>query len=174
MPGHDRARAEVGVGTDAQVGAHGTPMLADVSLWRERVARHRSRIVLVVLLLVAVYFLAAFGEQALRIRELQAQTQDLATSNGRLRDENSVLSDQLAQWDAGGYLGYVEGRARRDLLLARPDEQVIAVRWHEPAVLVVPQQQTVEPEETSANWKQWLNVLTGADSDGDEAGGGSE
>ncbi len=172
---HDRAPAEAEAA--AVAGAGGSPSLLDVSVWRERVAHYRSRVVLVVLLLVAVYFLAAFGEQALRIRALQAQTHDLETSNGSLRAENSALSDQLAQWDAGGYLGYVEGRARRDLLLARPDEQVIAVRWHEPAVLVVPQQQTVEPEETTANWERWLNVLTGTDdseTDDNQTGGGTE
>lgn len=145
--------------------------------WREdlrtRIAQHRGRIALGVLLLVSIYFLAAFGEQSLRIRELQAQSADLEAGNALVRADNDALAQKLAQWDAGGYLPYIEGRARRDLLLARPDEQVIAVRWHEPAVLTLPEQVTLPQYDAEPNWRRWLHVLTGQDTDAG-AGAGTQ
>ena len=113
------------------------------------------------MLCVVVYFLVAFGEQAWRVRQLQAEASELQTEITRLDEENAALEAELGTYATDAYRDYVQSRARRDLNLANPDETVLMITWTDPpptAATAIAEQTAPERE---PNWKRWLDVFAG-------------
>jgi cell division protein FtsB len=128
---------------------------------RETMLRYRARIAILCILVVAVYFLVAFGEQAWRARQLQAQAAQQRAAIVALDQENAALRAQLDSYATDAYLDYVQQRARRDLNLANPGETVLLVRWAQGQA--TPQSTPtadVEPDDRP-NWRRWVNVFDG-------------
>lgn len=122
--------------------------------------RYRSRIAILMLVLVWSYFLVAFGEQSWRARELQAEVDTQRASIAVLADRNAQLQQQADRFATDAYLDYVQAIARRDLGLANQGETVLLVRWQaSPAVI----EETTVPTEVDErpNWKRWLNAFSG-------------
>lgn len=128
---------------------------------REIIARHRSRITILLVLCVVVYFLVAFGEQAWRARQLQAEASQLQSEIARLDTENAALQTELGTYATDAYRDYVQSRARRDLNLANPDETVLMITWTDPppAAATATTEQTAPEREP--NWTRWLDVFSG-------------
>lgn len=122
--------------------------------------RHRGRIAILMLVLVWSYFLVAFGDQAWRARELQAELDQERASIAALARENDQLQAQVDRYASDSYLDYVQAIARRDLDLANPGETVLLVRWQDQAI--VPQAEEVPVEaDDRPNWQRWLDAFSG-------------
>jgi cell division protein FtsB len=122
---------------------------------------YRGRIAILFVLCVAVYFLIAFGEQAWRAQQLQAEVREQHASIAQLDRDNAALRDEQASLSGGSWVAYVEARARRDLNLANPDETVLMVRW---APSAAESNATPAPSSASddeANWRKWLDIFSG-------------
>lgn len=122
---------------------------------------HRGRIAILFVLCVAVYFLIAFGEQAWRAQQLQAQVREQQASIARLDRDNAVLRDEQAALAGESWSAYVQARARRDLNLANPGETVLMVRWSAPQGDAVSTPAPDVVKDDIANWRQWLNIFSG-------------
>ena len=122
--------------------------------------RYRSRIAILFVLCVAVYFLIAFGEQAWRAQQLQAQVSEQQAAIAALDDENGELQGQLDAYSSGGWYPYVQSRARRDLSLTDPGETVLMVRWSAPPAAIAPEAEPVPLEDEAPNWRRWLDVFS--------------
>lgn len=122
--------------------------------------RHRGRIAILMLVLVWSYFLVAFGEQAWRARELQAELDKERASIASLARENEHLQAQVDRYDSESYLDYVQAIARRDLDLANPGETVLLVRWQDQGI-VAETQETPPPIDDRPNWQRWLDSFSG-------------
>lgn len=121
--------------------------------------QHRGRIAILMLVLVWSYFLVAFGEQAWRARELQAELDREQASIAALARENEKLQAQVDRYASNGYLDYVQAIARRDLDLANPGETVVLVRWQDQGS---PQEaeEPPPPVDDRPNWKRWLDAFS--------------
>jgi cell division protein FtsB len=130
---------------------------------RKTLEQHRNRIALLCVLVAAVYFLVAFGEQAWRARQLQAEAAEQRAAIAALDAENAVLQRQLDTWSTDAYLDYVQARARRDLNLANPGETVLMVGWE--AGDAAPAEPTAPPAppDDRPNWRRWLDAFTARD-----------
>lgn len=126
-------------------------------------AERRSRIAIALLLLVWIYFLIAFGEQAFRANQLSAQVDDQRADIAAIQDDNEALETELDRLRSDdGYRLFAEGVARRDLGLARSNDTVVLVRWEgELPPEAAPALE--EPEDSRPNWQAWLDLLTGHD-----------
>lgn len=124
------------------------------------VLRHRGRIAILMLVLVWSYFLVAFGEQAWRARELQAELDRERASIAALARENDQLQAQVDRYASDGYLDYVQAIARRDLDLANPGETVLLVRWQDQGIVPTDEEAPVEPDDRP-NWQRWLDAFSG-------------
>ncbi len=129
---------------------------------RATLTRHRGRIAILMLVLVWGYFLVAFGEQAWRARQLQADVDEQRSAIASLARENALLQTQADRYASDAYLDYVEGIARRDLNLANPGETVLLVRWDGAQTQAdgAPVPGEVVPDERP-NWQRWLDLFTG-------------
>jgi cell division protein FtsB len=123
-----------------------------------RVSRHRGRLALAVLLVVCLYFLVIFGEQAWRANRLEAELDQQRAAIAAIERENDALATQAALLESDAYAGYVERIARRDLGLARPGDTVLLVPRSQPAVVAAPVE-TAEPIEDLPNWRRWLDAF---------------
>lgn len=127
------------------------------------VYRHRGRIAILMLVLVWGYFLIAFGEQAWRSRQLQAEVDAERASIASLAEENVRLQAQADRYASDAYIDYVQAIARRDLNLANPGETVLLVRWKDqPGVSDAVQQEPVTPPDDRPNWQRWLDAFSGS------------
>jgi cell division protein FtsB len=122
--------------------------------------RHRSRIVILFVLIVVTWFLLAFAEQAWRARQLQAEAAQQRAAIATIEAGNAELREQLAVYETDAWLDYAQSRARRDLNLANPGETVLMVRWgpRQPGETKDQPAQIVDPD--PANWRQWVDVFT--------------
>lgn len=129
---------------------------------RATLTRHRGRIAILMLVLVWGYFLVAFGEQAWRARQLQADVDGQHAAIAELARENAALQTQADRYASDAYLDYVEGVARRDLNLANPGETVLLVRWQgdqaEAEALDIPGAPVADER---PNWQRWLDLFSG-------------
>lgn len=125
--------------------------------------RNRGRIAILMLVLVWGYFLVAFGEQAWRSRELQAEVDTQRDSIASLSRENARLQSQADRYASDAYVDYVQAIARRDLNMANPGETVLLVRWQEQAGQIAPQD-ALPPEtvDERPNWQRWLDAFSGS------------
>jgi cell division protein FtsB len=123
-----------------------------------RVSRYRGRLALVVLLVVCIYFLVIFGEQAWRANRLEADLAQQRAAIAAIERENEALATQAALLDADAYAGYVERIARRDLGLARPGDTVLLIPRQQPSTSFA-QLETPVPADERSNWQRWLDAF---------------
>lgn len=76
----------------------------------------------VVLGLAAAFFLVRYGQEVLMEHDLNGKIAAQRIANARLADENTRLAAGLQYYQSDKY---VEQRAREDLNLRRPDEEVL-------------------------------------------------
>lgn len=139
----------------------GKPDFSSLSGWIER---FRGRVVVLVVLIAAAYFVAAFGDQAWKVRQLRAEVAERQAAIAALEVKRDALKKQVALFSSDQYLAYVEQIARRDLGLSHPDETTLLVHWlpapdSSPAASSSP---TVAGS-TEPNWHKWLDLLDGKD-----------
>jgi cell division protein FtsB len=127
---------------------------------RHFIERHRSRIVILFVLIVVTWFLLAFAEQAWRARQLQAEAAQQRAAIATIEAGNAELREQLAVYETDAWLDYAQARARRDLNLANPGETVLMVRWgpRQPGVTTEQAEPVTDPD--PPNWRQWVDVFT--------------
>lgn len=120
----------------------------------------RGRLVIALVLLVGAYFVVAFGEQAWKARQLDAEVAERQAAVAELTAQKQTLQQQLDEYSSDQYLNYVERTARRDLNLSRPGEHVLLVRWQasdsptpEPSPEATP-----KPAEQEI-WNKWLGLF---------------
>lgn len=121
----------------------------------------RGRLVIAIVLIVGLYFVVAFGEQAWKARQLQAEVAGREAALAALQAKHDELQRQLDQYQSDQYLTYVERTARRDLNLSHPGETVILTRWL-PAPTPTPTPVLTTPgQRTSAepNWRHWFDLF---------------
>jgi cell division protein FtsB len=137
-----------------------------------RANRRKSRpgstlIMWLVLGLAVLFFLVRFGQEWLLEHELEARAAEQRIANARLRDENMRLKAALQYYQSDKY---VEQRAREDLNLRRPDEEVlIPVVVNAPATgegehalpaLGAQDAPTGMHRQEQANWRRWFDLFT--------------
>jgi cell division protein FtsB len=120
--------------------------------------RMRGRLVIVLVLIVGAYFLVAFGEQAWKARQLNAEVAERQSAVNDLTAQKQQLQVQLDQYSSDQYLAFVEQKARQDLNLSRPGEHVLLVRWTGSASPTPAATATPEPTH-KANWDKWLDLF---------------
>src|SRR6476620_6970265 len=76
----------------------------------------------VVLGLAVAFFLVRYGQEVLMEHDLNSKIVAQRVANSRLADENTRLAASLQYYQSDKY---VEQRAREDLNLRRPDEEVL-------------------------------------------------
>lgn len=121
----------------------------------------RGRLMIAFVLVVGMYFVLSFGEQAWRERELQTEVSQRQEEIVELEKKRDELEQQVAEFQTDRYHTYVEQVARRDLSLAYPGETVLLVRWAPPPEPPAEDDAEVEPPEPDPNWRQWLDFLAG-------------
>lgn len=130
------------------------------------VRANRGRIAIGLLLLVWIYFLGSFGQQAWRANKLQDEVAGQRQSIEQLEQENAELRQELQRMTSTeAYHDYVRGVARRDLGLALPDETVMLLRWQGERPPMKEPTPTPPDDGNEPNWQQWLDLFTGASSD---------
>lgn len=127
----------------------------------ELLDQQRNRIAIILILLVGVYFMVAFGEQAWRARQLQAEEASLGAAIASIERDNRALQAELDAYSSGAYTAYVEARARRDLNLANPGETVLLVHWQDPPPATASTAEKPEAEDNEPNWKRWFDIFAG-------------
>lgn len=119
-----------------------------------------------VLGLAVLFFIVRYGQELLLEHSLNDQVAVQRVQNATLRDDNSRLAAKLQYYLSDKY---IEQRAREDLNLRRPDEQVLipinaAPSASQGTIAGVPSAQqpitepTVPPAE--ANWQKWLDLFS--------------
>lgn len=121
-------------------------------------SRNQGRIAILVLLLVCVYFLVIFGEQAWHANRLEAEIDQQRDSIADIRRENEELAARAEQMNSSAYRVYVEKIARRDLGLARPGETVIIVP-RQPAARQPAAKPEATPDVSEQNWQLWIDAI---------------
>ena len=137
----------------------GKPAFSSISDWVER---FRGRLVVLVVLIAAVYFVAAFGEQAWKVRQLQAEIAERQATIAALEAKRDALKKQVGIYSSDQYLAYVEQIARRDLGLSHADETTLLIHWltspdASPSASAAP----AVANHRESNWHQWLDLLSG-------------
>ncbi|HMM41058.1 MAG TPA: septum formation initiator family protein, partial [Thermomicrobiales bacterium] len=120
-----------------------------------------NRIAILLILFVGVYFMVAFGEQAWRARQLQAEEASLNGTIAKIERDNRALQAELDSYSTGAYTAYVEARARRDLNLANPGETVLLVHWQNPPAPAAGQPAASKKQTDEPNWRRWLDIFAG-------------
>lgn len=123
-----------------------------------------------VLGLAVVFFLVEYGQQLLEARQLNEQAAGQRIINRRISDQNARLKASLQYFQSDKY---IEQRAREDLNLRRPDEQVLIPIVATPGdsqnstalpAQAQPPDQAVPgpagPAEPPPNWQKWLELFT--------------
>ncbi|MEI2616816.1 MAG: septum formation initiator family protein [Thermomicrobiales bacterium] len=123
--------------------------------------QQRNRLAILLVLFVGVYFMVAFGEQAWRARQLQAEASSLSTAIAKIERGNQSLQAELDSYSNDSYTAYVEARARRDLNLANPDETVLLIHWQNPPPPAVQQSMAPTKRTDEPNWRRWLDIFSG-------------
>ena len=120
----------------------------------------RGRLVVAIVLIVGLYFVVAFGNQAWKARQLRAEVAARQAVIARMEADNQSLKQQTQSDASSQYLSDVEQIARRDLNLAHPGETVLLIRWHDTATPApaagasAPAQRAPEP-----NWRKWVDLF---------------
>lgn len=119
-----------------------------------------------VLGLAILFFLVQYGQQLLQAHQLSEQAAEQRVANAQIRDQNARLKATLDYVQSDKY---IEQRAREDLNLRRPDEQVlipIAATPSGATSQVVPLQGPAAPApaaptnpQAAPNWQKWLDLF---------------
>lgn len=120
----------------------------------------RGRIMVGFVLIVGMYFVLSFGEQAWRARELEDNVAQRQAEIAELETKRDNIAEQIETYNSEHYETYVAQIARRDLNLAYPGETVMLVRWDEPPEAPEAEETTPEPAGPDPNWQRWLDFLT--------------
>ena len=128
------------------------------------VGRNQKRIALGVSLLVCIYFIVIFGEQAWRTNQLEADIAQQRASIADIRRENAVLATKAELLNSPAYPAYVERIARRDLGFARPGDTVLIVP-RQAAIQPTPAPAVIAEAEPRQNWQRWIDAVLDPDSD---------
>lgn len=125
------------------------------------IERNRGRVVVAVVLVVGMYFVVAFGEQAWKARALQGEVASREATIATMQAKHDQLRQQLSQYQSPAqYDAYVERIARRDLSLAHPGETVILTHLRPAAPLsptATPATSARQPGQV--NWQRWLSLF---------------
>jgi cell division protein FtsB len=119
----------------------------------------RGRLMIAFVLIVGMYFVLSFGEQAWRARELEDEVAQRRAEIAELELKRENLEEQIATYNSDQYETYVAQIARRDLSLAYPGETVMLVRWDDPPSQPETSDPEPEPGEPDPTWRQWLDFL---------------
>src|SRR5438045_2099841 len=120
----------------------------------------------VVLGLAGAFFLIRYGQELLLAHDLGDKAAVQRIVNKELRDENARLSASLGYYQSDKY---IEQRAREDLNLRRPDEEVLIPVGDQPTsdATTTTQQSgspdsadTVPAESDTPNWQRWLDLFS--------------
>jgi cell division protein FtsB len=130
---------------------------ARISAWLGPI---RGRIMIGFVLIVGLYFVLAFGEQAWRARELEDEVAQRQAEITELETKRENLEQQIAEFDGASYENYVAQIARRDLNLAYPGETVMLVRWQDAPQEPEEVESDPEPSDPAPNWQQWFDFIT--------------
>jgi cell division protein FtsB len=122
-------------------------------------SRNRGRLAIVCLLLAATYFVVAFGEQAWRARELQAEVKQQQAALVALDHEHDTLQAQVNRYATDSYFTYAAARARRDLNLAKSDETLVLVHWGPRTAAPPVSSPPPAPAAEMPNWQRWLELF---------------
>lgn len=120
--------------------------------------------------LAVTFFLVRYGQELLLAHDLNDKASAQRIANAHLRDENSRLQAQLQYYQSDKY---IEQRAREDLNLRRPDEEVLIPIASNQAA---PGQTTTQnatastdsrieaptPTLQRANWQKWMDLFSPA------------
>jgi hypothetical protein len=117
-----------------------------------------------------MFFLIRYGQELLLAHDLSEKANAQRIVNASLRDENSRLQAQLQYYQSDKY---IEQRAREDLNLRRPDEEVLipviasqtAPGQTDTQIAGVSSDAGVEapsPTPQKANWQKWLDLFSPA------------
>jgi cell division protein FtsB len=123
-----------------------------------------------VLGLAVVFFLVRYGQELFLESDLRAKAATQRTVNQALRDENARLKANLQYFQSDKY---VEQRAREDLNLRRPDENVLIPitsaqtpksKDQSPPAPGNPAQSSVLSPQSSTterpNWLRWFDLFS--------------
>lgn len=130
---------------------------ASISDW---LGPFRGRIMVGFVLIVGMYFVLSFGEQAWRARELEEDVAQRQAEITELETRRENLEQRIADYNGERYETYVAQVARRDLNLAYPGETVMLVRWDEAPSEPDPVEPAPVAPEPDPNWQRWLDFLT--------------
>ena len=123
----------------------------------------------VLLGLAAAFFLVRYGQEVLSEHDLNSQIAAQRSANSNLTDENARLQASLQYYQSDKY---IEQRAREELNLRRPDEEVLIPVGDQPqaaASTTSPAGQTgAQPNATAGptptadepNWQKWLDLFS--------------
>ncbi len=130
----------------------------------------RTTAVLVVVgFMVVVFFLVTYGQQLLLERSLKDKAAAQRTANSALADENTRLKAAYQYYQSAKY---IEQRAREDLNLRRPEEEVIIPikvapdpsaskpKAVETPVVTQPANMGRDTDEEVPNWEKWLRLFS--------------
>ncbi|GBD16418.1 Cell division protein FtsB [bacterium HR26] len=127
---------------------------------RSRVAGNiRGQLLVLLAFGITLYFVVAFGQQAWKARQLEAQVAERRQALAALQREHDQLAAELERYATGDYQTYVEQTARRELNLAYPGETVGIVRWHAAPTPTPQATPSGQRPESKPNWRRWLDVL---------------
>lgn len=120
----------------------------------------RGRLVVAVVLAVGLYFVVAFGNQAWKSRQLQAEVAARQATVTAMEAENADLQAQVQRDASPQYLSDVEASARRDLNLSHPGETVLLIRWQASATPApAPEANQARHHDPQPNWRRWLDLV---------------
>jgi len=120
----------------------------------------------VVLGLAAAFFLVRYGQEVLAEHDLNSKIAAQRVANANLADDNTRLKAALQYYQSDKY---IEQRAREDLNLRRPDEEVLIPVGDssQPADSSQPGQPNANTGDTpqatptadEPNWQRWLDLF---------------
>jgi cell division protein FtsB len=138
------------------------PAMSSLALWA-------------VLGLAVTFFLVRYGQELLQAHDLNDRAAAQRGENATLKDENSRLQAQFEYYKSDKY---IEQRAREDLNLRRPEEEVLIPIAPQAQALgatgnpstanlgggppAAAQPATQAPGSARANWQRWLDLFSPA------------
>jgi len=114
---------------------------------------------------VVVFFLITYGQQLLLEHSLKEKAAAQRDANSALLDENNRLKSLLLYYQSDKY---VEQRAREDLNLRRPEEEVVipvkvapstSTGDSPPVQTPVPSSQPAATNAETPNWERWFDLF---------------
>ncbi|MDQ6695320.1 MAG: septum formation initiator family protein, partial [Chloroflexota bacterium] len=115
------------------------------------------------------FFLVRYGQELILEHDLRDQASAQRITNGLLQDNNTRLRTKLQYYQSNPY---IEQRAREDLNLRMPNEEVLipvsaAQATAVPGSAVQPAatlQSVATPTPEEANWQKWFELFAPANS----------